>query len=355
MAVEGTTGTGKGTGSGDDGPVVVLLAFEGAAPAAMVDAVEAVDPRVEVVVEPYGEPPEVRRSRGRREGAVLGAVPDLSEQQRLAFGRAEVVAAFDVPVDVRTLAPNLRWLQAIGAGTDHLFGAGLAPPVTVTNATGVAAGPIAEFVMARLLAVWKRFDRLAQLQRAHDWHASYGRRFEGSTIAVVGLGGIGTAVAERARAFGCHVLAVRRRPDAPRPDCVEEVVGPDRLHEVLARADATVVAAPATEETADLFDAAAFDAMKPGAVFCNVARGTLVDEVALLAALGRGHLRAAVLDVTRYEPLPPDSPLWDTPGVYLSAHCAVVLDDYLDVFTELFIDNLTRYLAGRPLRNVVEV
>jgi phosphoglycerate dehydrogenase-like enzyme len=151
-----------------------------------------------------------------------------------------------------------------------------------------------------------------------------------------------------------RVLAARRRPGAEdRPPVVDELVGPERLHEVLSRVDAVVVCAPATPDTHDLFDAAAFAAMRPGAVFCNVARGSLVDEAALLDSLRSGHLGAAVLDVTQQEPLPADSPLWDTPNLRLSPHSSASLDHYVESVFELFADNLDRYVRGDPLRNVV--
>ena len=244
-------------------------------------------------------------------------------------------------------------MQAIGAGTDHFRGAELGPDVVVTNAAGVAAVPIAEFVVGQLLAIWKRFDELADQQRRHVWEPAYGRQVSGLTLGLVGLGAIGTAVAERARALGMRVLAVRRRPGVDRPPVVDEVVGPEQLSDVLGRVDAVVVCAPATPETRDLFDAAAFAAMRPGAVFCNVGRGSLVDETALLDALRSGHLGAAVLDVTREEPLPADSPLWDAPNVRLSPHSAASLDHYVESVFDLFADNLGRYLRREPLRNVV--
>ena len=171
-------------------------------------------------------------------------------------------------------------------------------------------------MIGRILQVWKRFDEMGELQRRHEWDPRYGRSVAGSTIALVGLGAIGGAVAERARALDMHVIGIRRSytPGATSP-LTDELFGPDALHEVLGRADAVVLSAPSTPETQDLFDAAAFAAMKPGSVFCNVARGVLVDEDALIATMRAGHLQAAILDVTRAEPLPADSPLWDVPGI----------------------------------------
>jgi phosphoglycerate dehydrogenase-like enzyme len=335
--------------------VIVHIAYPPDPSSRLVDGLRAVSPDLEVVVAPYVEQHGTRAARSQGSIDELRArAQALTDEQRAAFGRAEVLLALDLPVGLGTLAPALRWVQAIGAGTDHFHGSELGPDVVVTNAAGVAAVPIAEFAIGQLLAVWKRFDELADQQRRRVWRPAYGRHVAGLTLGVVGLGAIGTAVAERARALGMRVLAVRRRPRADdRPPVADEVVGPERLHEVLARVDAVVVCAPATPDTNDLFDAAAFAAMRPGALFCNVARGSLVDETALLNALRSGHLGGAVLDVTREEPLPADSPLWDAPNLRLSPHSSASLDHYLEAVFELFADNLGRYLRGEPLRNLV--
>jgi phosphoglycerate dehydrogenase-like enzyme len=335
--------------------MIVHVAYPPDPPAQLVDGLRAVSADFEVVVAPYVEDHGVRAARCQGSLEELRArAPALTDEQRDAFGRAEVLLALDLPVGLGAFAPDLRWVQAIGAGTEHFHGAQLGPDVVITNAAGVAAVPIAEFVVGQLLAIWKRFDELADQQRRHVWKPAYGRQVSGLTLGLVGLGAIGTAVAERARALGMRVLAARRRPGAEdRPPVVDEVVGPERLHEVLSRVDAVVVCAPATPDTHDLFDAAAFAAMRPGAVFCNVARGSLVDEAALLDSLRSGHLGAAVLDVTQQEPLPADSPLWDTPNLRLSPHSSASLDHYVESVFELFADNLDRYVRGDPLRNVV--
>lgn len=344
--------TTTGTTGGAVRPVV-LLAFGPMARAEWADRLAAQHPGVEILAVGYEEPMELRIARSRGETVPVVDRPALTEEQQDAFGRAEVALAFDVPHDLREVAPNLRWMQQIAAGVDHLHGADPGPTTVITSAAGISAVPIAEFVMARLLAIWKRFDELDAAQRDRRWSQLYGRRFAGSTVAIVGLGAIGSEIARRADGFGARVLGVRRRPDLPPPAGVSRVHAPSELLAVLGEADAVVVAAPAGDDTRDLFDAAAFAAMKPGAVFCNVARGSLVDEDALVGALRSGHLGAAVLDVTRQEPLPEDSPLWDVPNLHLSAHCSTVVSDYLDRLADLFSDNLRRYLAGEPLRNVV--
>ena len=314
----------------------------------------ALDPRVEVTYLPFVDGVGVRNRR--TQGTYRPGDGDVAPSPELvaALATADVVVGLDLPQELRTLAPRLRWIQAIGAGTGYLFTNDLPEGVVITSAAGIGAPTIAEWVLGRLLSVWKRFDRVAELQRAHSWDQARarGRSFGGSTLVIVGLGAIGQAVAQRAAAFGVRVLAVRRTP-APSP-LAERVVGPGELHAVLAEADAVVVCAPATADTEALFDAAAFAALKPGAVLVNVARGTLVDEDALIAALRSGQVATAVLDVTRTEPLPADSPLWDEPGVVLSPHTSPSMDHYVGDLVGLVADNLGRWLRDEPLRNVVD-
>ena len=287
---------------------------------------------------------------------VPGASDTLDDAGRALWAGAEVAIALDVPRGLAEVAPNLRWIQAIGAGIDHLLGADLPATVTVTNAAGVAAAPIAEFAIGRLLAVWKRFDVIDEQQHTKTWKPVFGRLAEGQTLGVIGLGAIGSEVAVRARAFGMRTIGTRRsfRPGLTHP-AVDELQGAGDLHDVLARCDAVVVSAPGTAETENLFDEAAFAAMKPGAIFCNVGRGSLVDEGALIAALESGHLGAAILDVTRQEPMPDDDPLWDAPNIYISPHCSTSQDRYTDKLFALFADNLGRYARGEELRNVVDL
>jgi phosphoglycerate dehydrogenase-like enzyme len=181
-----------------------------------------------------------------------------------------------------------------------------------------------------------------------------GRLLAGCTIGIVGLGAIGTAVAERARPFGMRVIATRRRfvPGMTSP-VADELLGPDGLDHLLAESDAVILAAPQTAETENLIGERELALMKPGSVLCNVGRGALVDETALLAGLADGRPAAAILDVTREEPLPSTSPLWDAPNVYLSPHSAAVNDGYFDAVLDLFVANLVRYVKDEPLLNEV--
>jgi phosphoglycerate dehydrogenase-like enzyme len=246
-------------------------------------------------------------------------------------------------------------VQGIGSGYEHIWGAGLdRDGIVVTNAVGVSAAPMAEFVLGRILQLWKRFPEIEDLAQRHEWQPKYGRMLAGSTVGIIGLGAIGAALAARASALGMRVVASRRswQPGMTAPN-VERLLGPDDLHALLIESDVVVLCAPSTSETRGMIDADALAAMKPGAVFVNVGRGTMVDEPALIDALERGHLAAAVLDVTSEEPLPGDHPLWDAPNVFVSAHCSATSDGYVDRVLAVFLDNLVRYLAGEPLRNVV--
>jgi phosphoglycerate dehydrogenase-like enzyme len=284
-----------------------------------------------------------------------GDEDELTEEVRAVWARAEGTLALDLPAPTTELAPNLRWVQAIGAGIDHLADTGLPDDVTITNAAGVAAAPIAEFVMARLLQVWKRLPEIDAQQVDREWAPKFGRTVEGLTLGVIGLGAIGTAVAVRARAFDMTVIGTRRSyKEGQEHPAVDELRGTADLHDVLGRCDAVVVSAPGTADTENMFDADAFAAMKPGALFCNVGRGSLVDEGALIAALESGHVGAALLDVTRQEPLPADDPLWSAPNVYISPHASAAQERYTEKLLVLFADNLDRFTRNEPLRNVVD-
>jgi len=215
---------------------------------------------------------------------------------------------------------------------------------------------MAEFVVARLLQFWKHFRLIDENQKAHRFDRTYGRTFAGSTVGIVGLGSIGVAVAKLLRPFRVRVLGMKRsaRPGDTH-EHADQLFGTGALHEMLAQCDAVVVAAPATDETRHLIDAAALAALPEHAFLVNVARGSLVDEAALADALESGRLAGAALDVFDHEPLPPESPVWDLPNVYVSAHSSVSVDRYMDDVFDRFEANLARYLAGEPLEAVVDM
>ena len=319
---------------------------------------EAVAPEVEIHVIPYQEDAALRnaRSTGKITDDHLAQAPLLGADDWAVLERTNVAVALDLPTGMLERARSLQWVQTISAGTEHLDVAGLAARhVMVTSGAGLSAVPIAEFVMGRLLQVWKHFRVLDERQSAQHWEPLYGRRVAGRTLGIVGLGAIGRATARRGRAFGMRVVANRRSVVAGDTDPdVDELFTADQLDEMIGRCDAVVISVAATARTTGMFDRHRISSMKPGAVLCNVARGSIVDEDAVVDGLRSGHLSAAVLDVTAREPTPVDSPLWTAPNCYLSAHTAVSLEGYEDAALDLIIDNLGRLTRGERLENLVE-
>jgi phosphoglycerate dehydrogenase-like enzyme len=256
------------------------------------------------------------------------------------------------------LGPNVRFVQGTSAGMGaHVRRANLAPEVlqrvAFASAAGVHAGMLAEFAFYGLLALRKDVARLARIRAAREWtHYAMGE-LDGSTLAIVGMGQIGTALAHRARAFGMHVLGVARTAD-PRPGADETFATTD-IAQVFARSDAVAITLPMTDRTTKLVDATALAALRPSAILINVGRGTVVDQAALTEMLRDGRLAGAVLDVFDPEPLPPDDPLWTLENVIFSPHTAALSLHENERIVALFCDNLERLAAGKPLRNRIDL
>jgi phosphoglycerate dehydrogenase-like enzyme len=248
---------------------------------------------------------------------------------------------------------RLRWIQSASAGVDLLlFPALVESDVAVTNARGVFDEPIAEWVLAMLLAFTTDTLRTLALQRERRWEHRETRRLAGSRLVIVGPGPIGRAAARKARALGMQVIAVGRT--ARIDDELGQVTAIERLHETLGTADHVLNALPLAPGTTGLFDAAAFAAMRPSATFVNVGRGATVDEPALIAALRDGGIAAAGLDVFAEEPLPADSPLWSLPNVVISPHMCGDFRGWEEAVVAIFVENAGRWVRGEPLRNVVD-
>jgi phosphoglycerate dehydrogenase-like enzyme len=253
--------------------------------------------------------------------------------------------------------PGLRWVHTSRAGGGaHVKEADLPSEtfdrVVFTSSAGVHADPLAEFAVLGVFAGAKDLDRLQGYQRDHVWQLRWPLgRVSRQRIAVVGLGSIGRATATKLAALGAHVIGVHRRP--VEAEGVAEVVPLEKLPEVLASADAVVLALPGTDLTERMIAADLFAAMKPGITFVNVGRGSTVDEDALVDALRRGTVGYAALDVFAVEPLPAESPLWDMPNVIISPHGAAITHEEDAAIAELFAQNATRLLDGEPLLNVI--
>jgi phosphoglycerate dehydrogenase-like enzyme len=260
-------------------------------------------------------------------------------------------AGVPYPREALVEAPGLEWIHVLGSGVDHLLPWDPAR-VTVTNSAGVQADVMAQYVLAGVLAWNFHLPAFLREQGRRRWAPREVLDVRGQTLVVVGLGRIGAAVARHAAALGLRVLGVRRHP-APVPG-VERVLPSEALPSALDAADVVVVLLPLTDETRGLFDAALLARMRPGAVLVNLARGGIVDEEALCAALRGGRLRAAVLDVFAREPLPDDSPLWGLDNVILTPHVSSLFRGWERAAAELFCDNLERRERGEALRNVVD-
>jgi phosphoglycerate dehydrogenase-like enzyme len=277
---------------------------------------------------------------------------------------ADVFCSYWVPNDWRTLAPRLRWFQCAGAGVDSLEGTGILEAgsgIIVTTAVGINSITIGEYVFGSMLMFNRTWPEMVRLQDRHIWPRSVhwyqlgGRELDGQTLGIIGLGSIGQYVAHLAKAFGMRVLATRRNASEgePTPN-VDQIYAVAHLHEMLRQSDYVVLSVPLTHETMHMIGEAELRAMRPHAYLVNVGRGRLIDERALVRALREGWIGGAGLDVTEEEPLPPNSPLYSLPNVILTPHISGVSVRYDERLTALFADNLQRFRAGEPLRNVYD-
>ncbi len=251
-------------------------------------------------------------------------------------------------------ADRLRWVHTASAGVDNVLTPDVAASdVTVTNSRGVFDGAIAEYVLGLVLAFAKDLPGTWDRQRRREWEHRDTERVAGTTALIVGVGPIGRAVARLLRAAGVRVRGVGRTGRTGDPDFGEVAASAD-LGALLPEVDYLVLVAPLTDETRGLIGAAEFAALRPTARLVNVGRGELVVESALVDALRTGALAGAALDVFEREPLPESSPLWDLPGVVVSPHMSADTVGWRESLADLFLDNLRRWCAGRPLRNVVD-
>ncbi|MBA3825908.1 MAG: D-2-hydroxyacid dehydrogenase [Ktedonobacterales bacterium] len=283
-------------------------------------------------------------------GAMLAAQP-----------AATIVCSFSPPADVLSVAPGVRWLALPSAGADIALARGLIRPggPVVTTAAGIHMVPMREHIFSVMLLWLRGWPQRLAAQTRHAWLRDgtfWGQReLAGVTLGIIGLGAIGRGVARLGHAFDMRVVATHRSATAGATDPdVDALLPLAQLHDLLAQSDFVVLALPSTPASRGLLGAAELTAMRPHAFLVNIARGDIVDETALIAALRAGTIGGAGLDVFAHEPLPPESPLWDMPNVIISPHIAGPTDRYSERFTDLFLDNLTRFDNGQPLRNVVD-
>jgi phosphoglycerate dehydrogenase-like enzyme len=260
----------------------------------------------------------------------------------------------DLLREVFGMCPAVRWVHCRAAGLDDLLSPGLiSSPVPLTNGSGVFSPPLGEFVLGAILYFAKDFRRLIRNQAAGVWEPFDVAEISGQTAGIVGYGDIGRAVAARLRPMGMRVLALRRTPGGSDP-LIDRLYGPDRLREMIAQCDYVVVTAPLTAQTRGMIGAPEFAAMKRGAVIINVGRGAVIDETAMIAALGERRILGAALDVFASEPLPPGNALYRLENVLLSPHSTDHTHDWLERAMQFFLTQFTRFAKGEPLLNVVD-
>ncbi|WP_255198801.1 D-2-hydroxyacid dehydrogenase [Halorarius litoreus] len=275
------------------------------------------------------------------DATVRTATPD----DTAALTDCEVLVTFELTADQLAAAPALRWVHALTAGVDDYDLDALADrEILLTNASGVAARPIAEQVVGYLLSFARGIHKGIRMQERGEWDWYGGHELAGSTVGVVGVGAIGSEIARLCDALGTTVLGVKRTP-AEVPG-VDELFTPDALDTVLARSDYLVLACPLTEETRGLVDADAFARLPSHAVVVNIARGGIVVEDDLVAALDAGELRGAALDVFETEPLPASSPLWDRDDVLITPHNAGSTPHYWTRNAAIVARNLPLFEQG---------
>jgi phosphoglycerate dehydrogenase-like enzyme len=289
----------------------------------------------------------------------------VSPEALRAVAGAEVYLGFGFPRPLFDAATRphhfLRWVHSGSAGVaSALYPEFVESDVVFTNSAGIHAPPMAETALAMVLHFARGFDFSTRSQQKAEWgkrpfeeRADALREIGGTTLGIYGLGGVGRELSRRATALGMNVIATKRN-DRTGPPGVEVLKGDDGFNELLARSDFLVVAAPSTAETRGSIGEAELARMKPDAVIINVSRGDIIDEDALVRALQHGRLRGAGLDVFTTEPLHTSSPLWSLDNVLITPHVSATTSQYWRRETDLIMENIERYLAGRPLRNVVD-
>jgi phosphoglycerate dehydrogenase-like enzyme len=294
--------------------------------------------------------------------AAIGRLADVRRTDAAGLAEAlpgaEVLFLWDFRSDAVAAAwPHadaLRWVHIASAGVDRLLFPGLVESdVVVTNSRGVFDEPIAEYVLGLILCFAKDLHTTVRLQDRREWRHRDAERIGGARVLVVGTGPIGRAIGRRLSAVGMAVSGIGRSGRTSDPD-LGDIRPFGELASELGDADYVVLAAPLTDLTRDMIDAAALARMRPSARLINVGRGGLVVEKALVDALSEGRIAGAALDVFATEPLPESSPLWTLPNVLISPHMAGDTVGWHDELAELFLDNLGRYRDGRPLVNVVD-
>jgi phosphoglycerate dehydrogenase-like enzyme len=318
-----------------------------------VERIRQVDPCLQVLYEPdlLAVPEYPADHYG-----IPDRTPDQKRRWRALLSQTDILFDFDYShrQELPELAPQLLWIQASSAGIGQFikryhYDTRL-PNTIFTTSSGIHARPLAEFCIMAMLMHYKKLLPMIRNQENHHWERFACTDLEGRTMGIVGLGHIGTQVAQMACSLGMRVIGTNAEPPAP---CVDQFFLPEDLHRMLPLADVLVLSVPHTPKTEKMIGKTELDLLKPGTYLVNIARGAVIDEAAMIEALRSNHLSGAALDVFAEEPLPPASPLWDMENVLVSPHSASTSDRENERLTDLFCDNLRRFINKQPLRNVL--
>ncbi|MEE3452956.1 D-2-hydroxyacid dehydrogenase [Dialister sp.] len=275
------------------------------------------------------------------------ALPHVSDADALSLWGFQNVEPF------LQAGPNIRWVHSLSDGVEKLLTPSMMErPIILTNSHGIHDRSVSEHTLALLLAWYRRIPDAVRHQNAHEWIRPKGISLFGKTILIVGFGGIGRAIAQRAKVFETRILAVKKHLSDEM--FADHVYTQEEIMDVLPKADIIIAALPSTPETEKFFDAEKFRAMKKSALFINIARASVVDEPSLIEALQNGTIAGACMDVFSKEPLPPDHPFWSMENVIMTPHIASMVPDFWDKLTKLLETNYVAFAHGEKLLNEVD-
>jgi phosphoglycerate dehydrogenase-like enzyme len=268
----------------------------------------------------------------------------------------DVMVMFGIEIRDQMLrdAPRLKWIQSLATGVDHFLRCpSLRRDVLITSGRGIHGVPMREHVLYLMLAISHDAKRQVEDHQQHVWLRRLWTTLYGKTAVIAGTGIVGAAIGEMLQAFGMRVIGVSRMPRQVRG--FDEILPNERLREAASKADYLINVLPAAPENFGIFDAALFDAMKPNAYYISAGRGQTVDETALIATLRERRIAGAAFDVFVTEPLPPESPYWSLPNVFITPHVGGYVVEYEDFIMPLIVDNMRLFLAGRldEMANIV--
>lgn len=293
------------------------------------------------------------KAAGLADRVAVDSLPRKEKPSAEQLARTEVLMAYGVPPGLLPSMPKLRWAQAMMAGVEGWMSLPDLPAnLLLTCARGTHKESMPENIIGALLYVAKPYAAAVENQKQRKWVQAPAQPLSGKTLGILGLGAIGLDVARIAAALGIRVIGTRRRP-APMAN-VAEVLPPERTPEVLAQSDFLLLLLPATPETDNFINAERLAMMKPGAWLLNFGRGHLIRDGDLVAAVKAGKIAGAMLDVFRQEPLPADHPFWTTEGIIVLPHIGGPHPQRDRIVARLFVDNLGRFLDGKPLKEVVD-